>query len=176
MLNKKEQEQLLRLAKETILCQLNKQSLPVLTGYADSLQAVCGVFVTLKRQGQLRGCIGNIIGVYPLMEGVQKMALAAAFNDPRFPPLTLEEFDDLDVEISVLTMPQPIKSIDEIEVGRHGLIIRKGFYQGVLLPQVPVELNWNLDQYLAGISQKAGLPPDGWKEAELETFEAQVFS
>jgi len=175
MLNEKKQSELLQFAKDTIESRLNKNTLPVFLEKTQSLMEIRGVFVTLKKHGQLRGCIGNIVGVYPLIEGISKMAQAAAFEDPRFPPLEKEEFPNIKVEISVLTVPKKINSIDEIVVGKHGLIIKKGFYQGVLLPQVPIEQGWDRDAYLVGISRKAGLPPDGWKDADLSTFEAQVF-
>ncbi|MFH1428740.1 MAG: AmmeMemoRadiSam system protein B, partial [Candidatus Margulisiibacteriota bacterium] len=151
MLNGSEQKVLLELARNTIKNELEGKALPSTDTDSLRLGDVNGVFVTLKKNGQLRGCIGNIIGVYPLIEGVQKMALSAAFSDPRFPPLSEEEYKDIDIEISVLTVPERIKSVDEIEVGRHGIILKKGFNQGVLLPQVPVEWNWDLDEYLVGI-------------------------
>ncbi|MFC1477907.1 AmmeMemoRadiSam system protein B [Candidatus Margulisiibacteriota bacterium] len=175
MLNESEQKVLLELARNTIKNELGEKPLPSTDTDSLRLGEVNGVFVTLKKNGQLRGCIGNIIGVYPLIEGVQKMALSAAFSDPRFPPLREDEYKDIHIEISVLTPPRRIQSVDEIEVGRHGIILKKGFNQGVLLPQVPVEWNWDLDEYLVGISRKSGLPPDGWKGAELFVFEAQVF-
>lgn len=175
MLNLQEQEVLLNLARKTIQCSLSGESLPPLTTDNPNLKVVQGVFVTLKKHGDLRGCIGNIIGVYPLNEGVQQMAIAAAFSDSRFPPLAKSEFADLELEISVLTPPQPIQDISEIEIGRHGIILKKGFNQGVFLPQVPVEQGWNLNEYLEGISHKSGLSSNGWHGAELFVFEAQVF-
>ena len=176
MLNLSEQQELIKLAKATIQNKLDNKPLPSIKTDDQRLKEIQGVFVTLKKHGDLRGCIGNIIGIVPLVEGVQQMALSAAFSDPRFSPVSKGEYADLEFEISVLTPPVPIKDISEIEIGRHGLILKKGYNQGVFLPQVPLEQGWDVNQYLMWLSQKAGLPPDGWKGAELFVFEAQVFN
>ncbi|MFA5927788.1 MAG: AmmeMemoRadiSam system protein B [Candidatus Margulisiibacteriota bacterium] len=175
MLNEAEQKFLLDLARTTIKNKLEGKKLPEAVSDKPALKQIAGVFVTLKIHDQLRGCIGHIIGIDPLVEGVSEMAQAAAFGDPRFLPLTKEEYPGVEIEISVLTPPKKISGIDEIKIGRDGIIIKKGFNQGVFLPQVPVEQGWNLDQYLEGICRKAGLPNGSWKDAELFTFEAQVF-
>jgi AmmeMemoRadiSam system protein A len=175
MLTHSQQQHVLALAQATLRCRLEHKPLPSVHTDDPMLSQITGVFVTLKIHGQLRGCIGNIIGQHPLVEGVQRMALAAAFEDPRFPPVTKEEYPLLEFEISVLTPPQRISNVNDIVVGRHGLIIKQGFFQGVLLPQVPTELGWTRDEFLIGICRKAGLPPSGWKNAELFTFEAEVF-
>jgi hypothetical protein len=103
------------------------------------------------------------------------MARAAALEDPRFPAVTPEELGSVDLEISALTPVQPLGSIEEIEIGRHGLVIRQGGRSGLLLPQVPVEWGWDRDEFLLHICRKAGLPSDAWRKAELYTFEAEVF-
>lgn len=136
-----------------------------------------GAFVTLKRHGQLRGCIGNIIGQGPLFRTVWNMARAAAFEDPRFPQLSQAELADLEVEISILGPVVPCPDPELVEVGRHGLIMRQGGRQGLLLPQVPLEWGWDRAQFLAQTCRKAGLPPLAWRDpsTEIYWFEAAVF-
>ncbi len=139
-----------------------------------------GVFVTLynKNNGQLRGCIGLIEPIKPLAEGIIEMAQAAAFHDPRFIPLTKQELNNIKIEISVLTQPQPIKNIKEIQLGKHGVIIRRGNRSGVYLPQVATETGWNLTTFLSNLCvTKAGLETDCWQNpaTQIYTFEAQVF-
>lgn len=143
-----------------------------------ALEQKCGVFVTLTKNGRLRGCIGYVEGIKPLWEAVIDNTRNAAFEDPRFPPVKMKEFDDITIEISVMTPLRQIKSVDEIVIGKHGLVIEKGFHRGLLLPQVPVEWGWDRDEFLVHICGKAGLPPDAWKdpEAKLFVFSAQVFS
>jgi len=144
---------------------------------SNALQERCGAFVSLHTHGQLRGCIGQIHAHQPLYQVVEGMALAAAFEDPRFPPLSPQELSDLDLEISVLTPLQKIKDIPEIEVGKHGLYIKKGFHSGLLLPQVAVEHNWDRITFLEETCRKAGLPRNAWKEkdAEIYIFSAEIF-
>jgi AmmeMemoRadiSam system protein A len=135
-------------------------------------------FVTLRRRedGELRGCRGEVLARSPLAKAATRTAVATALDDPRFAPVTGDELDDLHIEISVLTPMTPIRP-EEVEVGRHGLMIRFGPYVGLLLPQVPVDHGWDRDRYLQGICQKAGLPLHTWKDpdAELYAFEAQVW-
>lgn len=137
-----------------------------------------GAFVTLKENGQLRGCIGNIIGDGPLFKTVRDMAVAAASQDPRFAPVTADELKDIDVEVSVLSKPRVAGGVDEIVMGTHGVIVRKGSRGGVFLPQVAMETGWDKDRFLSELcSQKAGLPADCWKDpsTKLEIFTADVF-
>lgn len=144
---------------------------------AGTLKEKRGAFVTLTVDGDLRGCIGYPLPVKPLDETIIEMAVAAASQDTRFAPLLLEEMDRLRVEVSVLGLPEPVSSPMEVEVGRHGIIVSKGFYKGLLLPQVPVEHGWDRETYLRHGCLKAGLPPDEWKKgAKIEVFTAQVFS
>ena len=140
------------------------------------LQRNCGAFVSLHKQGRLRGCIGHFGEDVPLYEIVAEMARAAAFQDPRFSPVTRDELDDLDIEISVLTPMRRIQSLDEFELHRHGIYIRKGYRSGTYLPQVADEVNWTKEEFVSHCSQdKAGLGWDGWKDAELYVYEAIVF-
>ncbi len=140
------------------------------------LNKKCGAFVSLHKHGHLRGCIGHFGEDYPLHEIVAEMARAAAFEDPRFMPVTRDELDDLDIEISVLTPMRRIQSLDEFELHRHGIYIKKGYRSGTFLPQVADEVNWTKEEFVGHCSQdKAGLGWDGWRDAELYVYEAIVF-
>lgn len=143
----------------------------------DTLREPFGAFVTLSLRGRLRGCIGHVIGDKPLYETIGEMAEAAAFCDPRFPPLTKTEFDDLKVEISILSPLTPCPDPNLVEVGRHGLLVCRGGRSGLLLPQVPVEWGWDRETFLDQTCCKACLEPGCWKdpEATLFWFEAEVF-
>ena len=141
-----------------------------------SLKEKCGAFVSLHKQGRLRGCIGHFGEDTPLYEIVAEMARAAAFEDPRFSPLHRDELDDIDIEISVLTPMRRIQSLDEFELHQHGIYIRKGYRSGTFLPQVADEVNWTKEEFVGHCSQdKAGLGWDGWRDAELYVYEAIVF-
>ena len=141
-----------------------------------SLKQKCGAFVSLHKQGRLRGCIGHFGENVPLHEIVAEMARAAAFEDPRFSPVQHEELDDIDIEISVLTPMRRIQSLDEFQLHRHGIYIRKGYRSGTFLPQVADEVNWTKEEFVGHCSQdKAGLGWDGWRDAELYVYEAIVF-
>jgi AmmeMemoRadiSam system protein A len=135
------------------------------------------LFVTLRRRGQLRGCIGTLAPDGDLSRTVPKFALQAAFGDPRFPPLTPEELPECDIEISVLTPPAPLENPEELAVGRDGLILEARGRSGLLLPQVATEWGFDRERFLAETSRKAGLPADAWRdpEARLWTFQAEVF-
>ena len=136
----------------------------------------CGAFVSLHKFGRLRGCIGHFGEDYPLHEIVAKMAYAAAFEDPRFMPVTSDELADIDIEISVLTPMRRIQSIDEFQLHRHGIYIKKGFRSGTFLPQVADEVNWTKEEFLGHCAQdKSGIGWDGWRDAELYVYEAIVF-
>ena len=139
-----------------------------------------GAFVTIHKGGQLRGCIGNIVTQKPLYLTVRDMAIAAATEDPRFPRVRPEELDQIDVEVSVLSLPRVIRDVDEIELGVHGVIVSKGpLHYGVFLPQVAEETNWTKEEFLSQLcAQKAHLPADAWKDpgTKMEVFTADVFS
>lgn len=143
-----------------------------------ALRRPCGAFVTLHRGGDLRGCLGRIEARTPLWITVRDMAAAAATEDTRFAPIRPEEDAMLTVEISVLTVPEKIRSAEEIEVGRHGLIVRQGVRSGLLLPQVAAEWGWSAVQFLQHTCAKAGLPQEAWRapETQILRFEAEVFS
>jgi MEMO1 family protein len=136
-----------------------------------------GVFVTLKKLGSLRGCIGYVVGMKPLAEAVLDNSYNAAFRDPRFGPLTAVEMKDVIIEISVLTVPEPVRSPGEITVGRDGLIIERGGNRGLLLPQVATEQGWDRNTFLDQTCIKAGLRPGAWKEKDTKIlkFRAEVF-
>ena len=134
-----------------------------------------GLFVSLHKHGNLRGCIGDIIAHQPLVDSIQGNAVNAATQDPRFDPVQPGELAAIDIEISVLTPMQTVADWKEIVVGRDGVLLTKGFNRGVFLPQVPTEQGWNLTQYLDNLARKAGLPFGQWKDAKLEKFQAIVF-
>jgi AmmeMemoRadiSam system protein A len=139
-----------------------------------------GAFVTIHRKGSLRGCIGNILGRQPLYLTIRDMAVAAASEDPRFPPVTAAELSVIDIEISVLSKPKVIKDVSEIKLGTHGVIVsRDAWHYGVFLPQVATETGWTKEEFLSELcSQKAHLPPDAWQDprTKIEIFSADVFS
>ena len=141
-----------------------------------TLRQKCGAFVSLHKHGHLRGCIGHFGEDYPLYRIVAEMARAAAFEDPRFTPVRRDELDDIDIEISVLTPMRRIQSLDEFELHRHGIYIRKGYRSGTFLPQVADEVNWTKEEFVSHCAQdKAGIGWDGWRDAELYVYEAIVF-
>lgn len=141
------------------------------------LQEKRGAFVTLKVENELRGCIGYPLPHKPLIETVINCAIASATQDFRFASINEEELSQVKIEISVLTLPRKVKDVSEIRIGEHGIILSKGPHRGLLLPQVPVEWDWDLDTYLNHGCLKAGLAEDEWKKgATIEIFSAQVFS
>jgi len=177
-LNHTEKTYLLSLVRTTITHYLETQSLPPTQPVSDKLKDKFGVFVTLHKHGQLRGCIGYIEGLAPLYQAVMEMAKSAAFNDPRFNPVTMKEVPELEIEISVLSPLKKVKDVQEIQVGKHGIIIQQGFHRGLLLPQVATEWGWNREEFLEQTCYKAGLPKDSWKDAssEIFIFSAEIFS
>lgn len=130
----------------------------------------CGAFVTLHKKGKLRGCIGYTISQAPLEQTLKDAALAAAFSDPRFPPLELKELSEIDIEISLLSPPEKVISPYELELGRHGAILKNGFNTGLFLPQVATEQGWNLEQFMDHLCMKAGLSSSHWQTGEYELF------
>lgn len=168
---------LLALARDTIAAYLADGSVMEFHTDDPELQRPLGAFVTLKANGQLRGCIGHLRGDRPLYAMVQAMAIAAATEDPRFPPLTADELAAVTIEISVLSPLRRLEDVAAIEVGRHGLMLDYGGQQGVFLPQVPVEQGWDRGQYLDHLCLKAGLFAGCWRDdaAVLYTFTAVVF-
>jgi len=176
-LTRKEQQQLLALARETIVEYVKNGHAEEIPPKDGGLDSKSGCFVTIKSQDNLRGCIGCFSSEKPLWQTVQEFAIAAASRDPRFYPLHPEELDDITIEISVLSNLTKIESIDEIVVGTHGLYIEKNMYRGVLLPQVATEYGWDKTTFLKHTCQKAGLEPDAWQSgADIYIFSAQIFS
>ena len=133
--------------------------------------------MTLHKLGQLRGCIGTFASSHPLLDTISEMAISASQKDPRFPPVAQNEMKDIDMEISVLSPLQEIKDISEIEVGKHGIYITRGYNSGVLLPQVATEQEWDRDTFLSHTCMKAGMAQDCWQDGDckIEIFSAQVF-
>lgn len=174
-LNDADKKALLSFARRTIGQYLESETLPLARGFSPVLQLDLGAFVTLRINGELRGCIGYMREDMPLCEVVGSMAIQSAFNDQRFSPLSLDELQKSEIEISVLTPAKPIGNYTEIVLGRDGVVIKKGGRQAVFLPQVAAEMNWDREELLDNLCRKAGLLPDDWKDAQLLTFQAQVF-
>jgi AmmeMemoRadiSam system protein A len=172
------EEELLGIARETLglAVEEGRTYEPPEPGNAELLEER-GVFVTLEKHGDLRGCIGYVLPTKPLYLAVRDMAISAALRDPRFPPVTAAELDSLHIEISVMTPLQPVADPEEIVVGEDGLVIEARGQSGLLLPQVAPEQGWDRERFLEGICMKAGLPPDAytWKDARLSKFQAHVF-
>ena len=176
VLSDEEKRQLKELAKGAIEETLfgkdrEKREIP------ETLKQKAGAFVTLKKRGELRGCIGYTRAVLPLCDVVEKMAIESAFHDPRFNCIVEAEWEDVDIEISVISPMHRIESVDEIEVGVHGIYIEHGGHSGLLLPQVATEYNWDRDTFLEYTCYKAGLSKDSWKsnDVKIYIFSAEVF-
>jgi AmmeMemoRadiSam system protein A len=176
MLTDAEKQTLLALARRTLEAFLAKRPLPEPDRSSPGLAERRGVFVTLKRAGELRGCIGWVEGTRPLAEGVREMATAAA-QDPRLDPVTATELPQIRIEISAMTPLRRVSGPGEIRVGEHGLVIRGRGASGLLLPQVATEHGWDVETFLRQTCRKAGLPTDAWREegVEISTFSAEVF-
>jgi AmmeMemoRadiSam system protein B/AmmeMemoRadiSam system protein A len=177
-LSKEDRKVLMDIAKTTIGCKVKGEKLPEFKVDSPILKEKRGAFVTIKENGQLRGCIGYIEAIKPLYITIQEMAEAAALHDPRFPPVSPEELDKLELEISVLTPLRKIKDINEIEIGKHGVVLKKGYHQGVFLPQVATEQGWDRITFLEELCYKAGIyDKNCWKDedAEIYIYSADVF-
>lgn len=171
--NQQERDLLLALAHDAIVSALEKRDLPE-RAVVPHLREPRGVFTTLYIYQKLRGCVGYPMPILPLDQTVIETARAAAFEDPRFAPVTLEEARALQVSLSVLSPMQPIAP-EDVEVGRHGLLISHAGHRGLLLPQVALEHGWDRVTFLDQTCLKAGLPPNSWREAHIEAFTAEVF-
>jgi AmmeMemoRadiSam system protein B/AmmeMemoRadiSam system protein A len=176
-LNEEEKKTLHHIAKTVIENKTRGKPVPDFKIESPILMENRGAFVTIQKRGQLRGCIGYIEGHGPLHKTIEKMAEAAAFNDPRFTPVKEKELPELDIEISVLTPLKRITDVNEIQVGKHGIYIKKGWSSGLLLPQVATEYEWDRQTFLEHTCQKAGLPSNAWKEKDTEIyiFSADIF-
>lgn len=177
-----EQKKLLLIARNSIEQYLKNGTVPFSGDCPDflNLKEKCGAFVTLHtKDNKLRGCIGNMESGDSLYKTIHSMAIAAAIEDPRFAALTINELNDIIIEISVLSPFKRVESADEIELGKHGVLVKRGFHTGVFLPQVATETGWDKEEFLNNLCYgKAGLPADVWKDkkTELYVFTAQVFS
>lgn len=167
---------LLAAARESIASALERRP-PSWPAAADGAAEPCGAFVSLHVGRSLRGCIGRMTSPEPLYETVREMARAAAFEDPRFTPVSREELDSIDIEITALSPMRRVEEVSEIEVGLHGIHIQKGWRSGVFLPQVAVEQGWDRDTLLEEVCRKAGLPAEAWRspDAVISVFEGLVF-
>jgi len=177
-LDENAQKEALEIARKTLEEYLTSGKIPEISPKNPSLLKNLGAFVTLRKKGELRGCIGEFEPKEPLYRVIQRMAIAAATEDPRFSPVTAQELGEIKIEISVMTPKRKIENWEEIELGKHGVVVQKGFRSGTFLPQVATETGWNLEEFLSQLCwQKAGLPPDCYKEpsTNLYVFEAQVF-
>jgi AmmeMemoRadiSam system protein A len=176
LLTKKEQKELLEIARETIIAFVTTGKVPAFETASKGLQAENGCFVTIKQHGQLRGCIGNFVSDQPLYRQVQEMAVSAATRDPRFYPMKQQDLAEFELDISVLSPLKLAESADEVQVGTHGIYIVKGSSRGVLLPQVATEHGWDRDTFLKHTCLKAGLPEKAWqKDCQIYIFSALVF-
>lgn len=176
-LTKDQEKILLRLARQAITHYLEKGTSPDIKTDDDAFKQKRGAFVTLKVKNRLRGCIGYPTPYKPLFETIVDVAISAATKDNRFHSLEKKELHETKIEISMLSLPELVKDISEIEVGKHGIIITKGHSRGLLLPQVPIEWGWDRETFLSHACMKAGLEEDAWKKgAQIEIFSAQVFS
>lgn len=178
MLNETDKAKLLELARKTLENHFSRRTVPDFTTDSKNLLEPKGAFVSLHRDRQLRGCIGQLEPDQELFRIVQQCALSAALTDPRFPPLEEEELAGLDIEISVLTPLRRVLNVDEIVVGKHGLFVVRGHCRGLLLPQVATEFGWDRIQFLKQTCFKSGLPGTAWQDpaTEIYSFEAEVFS
>jgi AmmeMemoRadiSam system protein A len=176
MLTPEMQKQLLTIARGALEARVRRTRPASPAKRDDATQLRSGAFVTIFCNGELRGCLGRVTPNRPLPELIDHLAREVADSDPRFEPVQPGELPDISVEVSVLTPQREIASVDEIDIGRHGLIIEQGSHRGLLLPQVPTQHEWNRETFVAQTCLKAGLPADAWRRgARMFVFEAQVF-
>jgi len=175
-LTEAERRTLLETARASIAARFEGRR-PSVAEATPALRTPCGAFVTLKIGGRLRGCIGHIAAAAALIDTVRDVALSSAFDDPRFPPLAREELARATIEISVLSPFRRDRDPSEIEVGTHGILMRRGGRSGLLLPQVATEQGWSREEFLVHTCRKAGLPTDAWKEKDtrIYIFSADIF-
>lgn len=173
-----DKKELLQIARNSIAAALGNSPAPPSLNKSEVLDEMSGAFVTLHLLGELRGCIGYIEPRYSLRETVEEVAEKAALEDPRFPPLTLKELGRVEIEVSVLSPLTKVSDVNDIVVGKHGLVIDAGYRRGLLLPQVATEWGWGREQFLSQTCRKAGLPADAWKKNKVTiySFTSTVFS
>jgi len=169
--NKEEREELLKIARDSIKSFLTTRKPPRIETENPKLKEKRGAFVTLRREEALRGCIGFIEPLFPLHHAISECAISAATKDIRFPPVTIEELPKITIELSVLSPTKRVASVDEIKMGIHGVVVKKGLNQGIFLPQVATETGWSKEEFLSHLCRgKAGLPPDAWKDKDTEIY------
>ena len=173
-----QKKNLLMLARESIVSTVEGSSPPVETNVESIPEKTGGLFVTLRINGNLRGCIGYIREIDSLEKNVIAAAESAAFKDPRFPPVNSSELSEIEIEISILSPLSKIKDIGEINIGKHGLFIQQGSQRGLLLPQVAVENNWDTITFLKHTCIKSGLPPESWENSEtvIKIFSSEIIN
>ena len=171
-----DRRRLLAIARGALEARVRRERAPALE-HGGALNLPCGAFVSIHRGHDLRGCLGRVESDWPIGRVVAHLGRAVADSDPRFAPVTIDELDTLSIEISALSQEREVHTIQEIEVGRHGLIIERDYRRGLLLPQVAVEREWDVVTFLEHTCFKAGLEPGAWRrDARIWLFEAQVFS
>jgi AmmeMemoRadiSam system protein A len=176
-----DRRRLLAIARRALEARVRGENDPALEGGAletrrGALEIQCGAFVSIHRGHELRGCLGRLGDDWPIARVVAHLGRAVADADPRFEPVTIQDLETLSIEISALSPEREVHSVQEIEIGRHGLIVERGHRHGLLLPQVATERGWDVETFLAHTCLKAGLPPDAWKhDARILIFEAEVF-
>lgn len=175
-LSDEDRRSLLTLARRSLEQGVQGLGLPDLSGFSGQLLEKAGAFVTLRHQGALRGCIGQVEAHHPVVQTVAECSVSAALHDPRFQPVDPSELPDLAIEVNVLSPPFDIRP-DDIEIGRHGLLVSSLFARGLLLPEVAVEWNWDPQRFLDETCHKAGLPAGAWRQdARVQAFTTQVFA
>ncbi|HDQ26456.1 MAG TPA: AmmeMemoRadiSam system protein A [bacterium] len=178
MLSQEQKRELLKLARNTVEEFVTRGIIPRYEAVDPLFKEKRGAFVTLHNKGKLRGCIGIIEGVQELFKTIIEMSIASATGDPRFGPVTAGEIKDIDIEISVLSLKKRAGSYTEIELGKHGVIVKRGSRSGVFLPQVALETGWSLEVFMENLCEsKAGLPKTAYKDRDTEiyVFDADVF-
>jgi hypothetical protein len=178
LLNEAQKKRLLEIARKTIEGYIRDGSAPEFSEEDETLNKEMGAFVTLHKNGQLRGCIGNMLGDGPLWRTVCTMSIQSATRDPRFRPVGIDELDDIDIEISVLSPLEKIDDPKKIVMGKHGVMVRSAFRSGVYLPQVATETGWNREEFMNSLcAHKTGIAADSWKtgKCDIYIFSAEVF-
>ncbi len=177
-LNDNQKKELLKVARMTIERMLTGKESPDIPSLSDEVFSQnYGIFVCLKVNNGLRGCIGNIEGVKSIRDSIKEMAIESAFRDPRFPPLAKNELDKIEIEVSILYPLEEVKDYSKIEPGKHGLVMERGYQKGLLLPQVATENNWDREEFMNQTCRKAGMENYCWEnDAKVFKFEAVVFN
>ena len=176
-LTQDEKKYLLTLSRKIIHLKTERKQYKKEAYFSPSLKSRTGLFVTLHKFDQLRGCIGYVEGIKPLQDALEEMSIAAAFEDPRFPPVENDELKNIEIELSVLSPLETIQDTNKIKIGKHGIIIEQNLMRGLLLPQVATEYDWDVLTFLEQTCQKAGLSINAWKDESttIKIFSAEIF-